>query len=145
VKFPKALCDAKRTTAGVVDAERQGVSVRVTALERTLVDVLDRPDLCGGWEEVWRSLESIDFFDLDRVVDYALLPDNATTTAKVGFFLQQHRDVLMVEETHLARLREHRPKQPHYTNRRAGSGVFLADWNLVVPREVAERSWEAVR
>ena len=76
---------------------------------------------------------------------YALLLGNATTTAKVGYFLQQHRDVLMVEESHLARLRKQRPKEPHYTDRRAGSGKFLADWNLVVPTEVAERSWEAVR
>ena len=119
--------------------------MHVTTLERTLVDALDRPDLCGGWEETWRSLESVEFFDLDRVVRYTLLLGNATTTAKVGYFLQQHREALMVEESHLTRLREHRPKEPHYTNRRAGSGKFLSDWNLVVPREVAERSWEAVR
>jgi predicted transcriptional regulator of viral defense system len=145
VKFPKALRDAGQATAEVADAERQGLSVRVTTLERTLVDALDRPELCGGWEETWRSLESVEFFDLDRVVRYTLLLSNATTTAKVGYFLQQHRKALMVEESHLARLREHRPKEPHYTNRRSGSGKFLADWNLVVPREVAEQSWEAVR
>jgi hypothetical protein len=37
------------------------------------VDVLDRPRLSGGWEEVWRSLETIPFLDLDQVVQYALL------------------------------------------------------------------------
>ena len=70
---------------------------RLTSLDRTLVDVLHRPDLAGGWEEVWRSLESVEYFDLDSVLEYALLLENATTAAKVGFFLEQHREPLMVE------------------------------------------------
>ena len=66
-----------------------------------MVDVLNRPDLSGGWEEIWRSLESVEFFDFDKVVEYALLLGNATTAAKVGLFLEQHREPLMVEEKHL--------------------------------------------
>ena len=86
------------------------MEIRVASLERTLVDVLDRPDLSGSWEEIWRSLESIEFFDLDKVVEYALLLGNATTVAKVGFFLEQHRESLMVEDRHLQPLHEVRPK-----------------------------------
>lgn len=71
--------------------DRAGLSVRVTSLERTLVDVLVRPDLGGGWEEIWRSLEMVEFFDLDVVIDYTLLFENATTAAKVGFFLELRR------------------------------------------------------
>jgi len=41
-------------------------------LERTLVDVLDAPEHGGGWEEIWLSLESVEFFDLDAVIEYAL-------------------------------------------------------------------------
>ena len=70
--------------------ERAGMPIRVASIERTMVDALDRPHFSGGWEEVWRSLESVEFFDLDKVVEYALLLDNATTASKVGFFLEQH-------------------------------------------------------
>ena len=115
--------------------------MRVASLERTLVDVLNRPRYPGGWEEVWRSLESVAFFDLDRVVQYALLQDNATTVARVGFFLEQHRDVLVVDETHLARLRHHRPRRPHHLDRSKRGGRLPPDWNLMVPTEVMERSW----
>ncbi len=125
--------------------ERSGVLVRVASLERTLVDVLDRPHQSGGWEEVWRSLESVEFFNLDKVVEYTLLLDNSTTASKVGFFLDQHREELMVEEGHLRPLRERRPRQPHYLDRsRRGPGSLAAGWNLVVPMEVAERSWAEV-
>ena len=66
----------------------------MTGLERTLVDVLNRPDLTGSWEEIWRSLESVEFFDLDKVAEYVHLLGNATTAAKVDFFLEQHREAL---------------------------------------------------
>lgn len=51
VRFPKKLGDDKRLF-GVSAEERSGVSVRLTSLERTMVDVLDRTDLGGGWEEI---------------------------------------------------------------------------------------------
>jgi predicted transcriptional regulator of viral defense system len=142
VLFPRALVASGKENYGVKATERNGVAVSVTSLERTLVDVLDRPDLGGGWEEVWRSLESVEFFDLDEVVKYAILLKNATTAAKVGFFLEQHREKLMVEESSLKRLRAKRPQVPHYAGKRGKPGKLVPGWNLIVPNEVADRSWE---
>jgi predicted transcriptional regulator of viral defense system len=144
VRFPKKLGDEKRLF-GVNTEERSGISVKVTSLERTMVDVLDRPDLGGGWEEIWRSLESVEFFNLDQVVEYALLLKNSTTAAKVAFYLEQHRDSLMVNDSHLDSLRNLRPQKPHYmmrTSRRPGR--LVANWNLVVPVEILSRSWQEV-
>lgn len=128
------------------EVERAGLPVRVTTLERTLADVLDRPDLGGGWEEIWRSLSAVEFFNLDQTIEYATFLGNATTVAKVGFYLEQHREALMVEESHLARLAALRPKEPHYLERGAKTEQKLvAKWNLVVPAALIERSWEQVR
>ena len=87
------------------------------------MDVLDRPDLGGGWEEIWRSLEMVEFFDLDVVIEYTLLLENATTAAKVGFFLEQHKEALMVEASHLDPLRARRPLKPHYLMRGHARGA----------------------
>jgi len=143
VKFPKSLTAKGMQNFGVKQVERSGLTVSVASLERTLVDVLDRPDLGGGWEEIWRSLESVEFFDLDQVVEYALLLNNSTTVAKVGFFLEQHREALMVGDEYLSVLKKHRPRQPHYLER-SKSGRFVANWNLVVPTDLLQRSWSEV-
>jgi predicted transcriptional regulator of viral defense system len=146
VRPPAALRNKGKENFGVEVVDRSGLSVRVTGLERTLVDVLDRPDLGGGWEEIWRSLESVEFFDVEKIVRYALLLGNATTAAKTGYFLDEHRETLMIEDGHLAKLRRHRPKQPHYMDRPVkGKGRLVSEWNLVVPVQVAERSWEETR
>lgn len=105
MQFPKKLAASANQLFAVKEADRAGLSVRVTSLEHTLVDVLDRPDPGGGWEEIWRSLEMVEFFDLDVVIEYTLLLENATTAAKVGFFLEQHKEALMVEVSHLESLR----------------------------------------
>jgi len=145
VAFPRSLVAKEQCLFEVKTLDRAGVSVRVTSLERSLVDVLDRPDLGGGWEEVWRSLELVEFFDLDRVIEYALLLENATVAAKVGLFLEQHRDVLMVEDKHLQMLKERRPRSPHYLERHQGKNVRLvAEWNLIVPQRILDRAWEEV-
>jgi len=135
----------KMSDFGVEDHFQNGVVVRVTSLERTLVDVLDRPEFSGSWEEIWRSLESIEFFDLEKVVTYLKSLGNGTTAAKVGFFLDQHREELMVDEGTFKILKILIPKQPHYMDRNSRSdGRLVSEWNLIVPKEIINRSWEEV-
>jgi predicted transcriptional regulator of viral defense system len=146
VKFPKALLRKKADFFDVKKVERSGMVIWITGLERTFVDVLNCPDLSGSWEEIWRSLETVEYFDLDKVSQYTSLLGNATTAAKVGFFLEQHREILMVEDAHLKIFQDLRPLRPHYMERsRRKPGRFVSTWNLVVPDEIMRRSWEESR
>ena len=144
IRVPVALQNKGQENFGVITVDRSGMDVRVTSLERTLVDVLDRPIYSGSWEEVWHSLESIEFFDLDKVIEYVELLEKATTAAKVGFFLEQHRDTLMVEDKYLKAIKKLCPVKPHYFDRKARNGKLVKEWNLIVPQEVLDKSWEEV-
>lgn len=144
VQVPAALRRVRDAGGGIIDQRHASGLVRVTTLERTLVDVLDVPERGGGWEEIWRSLEAVEFFDLDAVVAYALKLQSALTVARVGFFLDQHREKLMVEDRHLKPLIAHAPKQPTYLDRRREPGKLVPRWNLVVPKRVLSRAWEEV-
>lgn len=144
VRPPRALDGLPDLGGGIVSEPHAGGTVRVTTFERTLVDVLDAPDLAGGWEEVWRSLEMVEYFDLAAVVDHTLRRSSALTTARVGFFLDQHREELFVEEQHLKALREHAPRQPRYLDRKREAGRLVKPWNLVVPERVINRTWAEV-
>jgi len=139
----KALIEKSQPYFAITTVERAGLDIRVTSLERTLVDLLDRPNLGGGWEEVYRSLESVEYFDLDTIIEYVHLLGKKTTAAKVGYYLQQHSEELMVEDSHLAELRKLRPKQAFYLER-GRSGIVVRDWNIVIPEWLANCSWEAV-
>ena len=144
VQAPLAVRDRVDMGGGVVEKDHAGGVVRVTSLERTLVDVLDAPQRSGGWEEIWRSLEAIEFFDFDAVIEYLFKLGSALTVARVGFFLEQHRDDLMVEDRHLDALRARAPSQPLYIDSRRRPGKFVRGWNLVVPASVLGRMWEEI-
>ncbi len=145
VLVPVPLRKRSDLGGGVKEERRQGLSIRVTGYERTLVDVLDAPQYSGGWEEIWRSLEAIEFVDLDFVVEYALRLGSALTVSRVGFFLEQHRNDLLVEDRHLETLRAQAPVQACYFDRRhRKGGKLLPRWNLIVPEIVLTRAWAEV-
>lgn len=145
VQVPVALRNCVDLGGGVAEHRHAGGLARVATLERTLVDVLDAPERSGGWEEVWRSLEMVEYYDLDAVLSYTRLLGSALTAARVGFFLEKHRESLMVEAQHLAAFRELTPAQPRYLDSRREPGKLVKDWNLIVPERVLTRSWAAVR
>jgi len=142
VSTPAALRSNEGRRTGIEELSHAGGVIRVTGLERTFVDALDTLARSGGWEEVWRSLEMVEFFDVDWVVEYTLRFGSAVTAARVGVFLELHRAELMVEDARLAELRSSRPRQPRYFDPQARRGRLLAAWNLIVPDEILERRWE---
>ena len=144
VRPPRALDGVPDLGGGVITEAHAGGSVRVTTFERTLVDVLDAPERGGGWEEVWRSLEMVEYFDLVAVVDHALARGSALTIARVGLFLEQHRERLFVEDHHLQVLRDRAPRQPRYLDSTREAGRLVKPWNLVVPERVLHRTWAEV-
>jgi predicted transcriptional regulator of viral defense system len=142
VQAPRSVFALPEWGDGTLKVPHAGGKARVATLERTLVDVLNMPDKCGGWEETWRSLEMVEFFDLDAVIAYAMALDSSLTIARVGFFLEQHRDELMATEGHLNALRRRVPNQPRYLDSARDSGRLVSQWNLIVPESVLNRRWE---
>ncbi len=48
----------------------------------------------------------------------------------------------MVPQSYLNALRERGPRSPVYFDPARRPGRFLAAWNLVIPQDVLDRSWE---
>lgn len=143
VAVPKILQEKQKYDNCVEIINRQGVDIRVTNAARTFVDVLDRVDLCGGWEEVYRSLSGFAALNAEQVVQYCLTLNNARLNAKVGFFLSQRQDAFAVSKHLLSLLLEKRPKVPQYI---AGLNTdqfqLVKPWNIYLPLSVINQSWE---
>lgn len=144
VRPPSAVADLPDMGGGIETVPSGGGRVRVCTCERAMVDLLHAPMLGGGWEEIWRSLEMTEFLNLDAVIAYALRLDSATTVARVGLFLEQHRERLFVEDMHLERLAAQAPKDPRYLDTSREPGRLVHPWNLIVPEHVLDQSWGEV-
>lgn len=122
---------------------QMGIVIYRTTLERTIVDVLDRPDLSGGWEEVLRSLDHVTTFNVKQCVDYALTLNRLSIVAKLGYFLDQLPDYLQADNQQMERLLEASPKQPYYVDRNAKGGhTYIKKWQLMIPNFIHKRQWE---
>ena len=142
VVTPDKLQKKSKADFGTENVERLGVKLRVTWKERTLVETLERPQYCGGFEEMYRSLEKIPYIQSDVILEYLDIRQQKNLSARVGFFLEQHRDDFHVEESFLERLGQNVPEQPTYWVPSRNGGTLANRWNLIVPEAVKERRWE---
>lgn len=120
-----------------------GVTIYRTTLERTIVDVLHRINLSGGWEEVMRSLDHITSFNTKSAVNYALSLNKASIAAKLGYFLDNQPSYFKAQSPIINQLLNHIPKQPYYIDRQAqGKQIYIKKWRIMVPQYIHERLWE---
>ena len=115
----------------------QSQKVKVSDLERTIIDCLDRSDLCGGISElakgIWTKRNEIDY---SKLVDYALKYGKKSVIKRLGFLLETYS---LGNKELLLRLKEELtnsyvlldPSLP-------ASGKFKSSWKVKANIEPAE-------
>ncbi|MCD8286129.1 MAG: hypothetical protein LUD50_02755 [Clostridia bacterium] len=113
--------------------------VRVTDVERTIVDCLDRLDLGGGLQEVFRALCKVRYADEDKLLQYLEGYNLKFLYKKAGYILSViHPSYLsasfikLCQERTSSRMDDIRPLKSMPT-------VFSSDWNLYVPSYIAKK------
>jgi predicted transcriptional regulator of viral defense system len=145
VSPPKALAATGKADYLTTTMDRQGVTVRVTAVERTVVDVLHRPELAGGAEEVLKSLDLVRYLDPTKVADYVELLDNRSLASVSGWWLEKQRAALGVTDDVLARLRARLPRSKHYVlGAEPGHAVLVEPWRVLLPTQAVDAAFEGV-
>lgn len=75
---------------GYRTAHYQDATFTISDREKTLLDCLDRYDLCGGVDEVSRTIAALlPEIDADRLLAYAPRMDNQALVQRLGFILEQ--------------------------------------------------------
>lgn len=73
---------------GVSEYHRFGYPLRVTDRERTLLDGLSKPDLCGGLENVLKAWgTSYDTLNIDTIIEYVDRLDTAVLRQRTGLIM----------------------------------------------------------
>lgn len=76
---------------GISNVSGEPIPVLVSDPERTLLDLVDRPDLLGGSRSALAAVrDGLDRIDLDRLVAYALRWPRTTTRQRLGYLMEKH-------------------------------------------------------
>jgi predicted transcriptional regulator of viral defense system len=115
-----------------------GYVLNVARLERTFLDCVDRPDLCGGIEEVFRGFvrRQADL-DADRLLGFVHRLDKPVLTKRLGFLLEAagyaEPETLWELERAAGRLKRFKPldkTRPH------DGGERNRRWELIINVDV---------
>ena len=132
---------------GIVKTSHRRINIRVSSRERALVECIDRPEYCGGWEEVLNSLMKLEGLRF-RVIRQLLLERmNQFLLRQVGVILEILREASplirdAINDRQLSRLAEYvqgpsryffrsKANTPYYRGRR--SLTFNERWRMHVP------------
>jgi predicted transcriptional regulator of viral defense system len=127
-----------RFLEGVVTPEGTK-GIRVTDIERTIVDSIKDFERIGGLEELLGSIEMLTYLDSDKLVRYLTLYDLRFLFQKTGFILEHFKDSLKLPEGFFQLCKNSKGKSTRYLfSAMSGERSFKKEWGLVVPGELKD-------
>jgi len=130
----------RRELAGTEKKIWGNSQLMVTDREKTILDCIDRIDLAGGVEEVFKSLVSMRNINFRRLYDYAIGERKKVLFHKLGFFLSRNeiRESWHIDDEKLDSIRKNLSSKVYYFLAEKGSGKLERQWNLIVPADLEE-------
>jgi predicted transcriptional regulator of viral defense system len=141
IMVPEVLQKKSAVLYGTEKSERLGIKITITGNERTLVESLERPHFCGGYEELYRSLEKIPYVRTEIINQYLDLRGQKNLFARTGYFLEQHRDQFHIEEAFLQTLERSKPVQPLDREWVFGERQYALNPLAAKPFQLASGGW----
>lgn len=119
-----------------IDEVISSVNIRVTDVERTVVDCIDNLRLAGGIEELLNAFAFIKKLDENKLVQYLKLYNTKVLYQKVGYILRQYAEEFHLSENFFSECRKHIGKCCFYFLKDTltfGETVQSLEWNIMAP------------
>jgi predicted transcriptional regulator of viral defense system len=125
---------APRASFGV-DEKADGV--RVTDMERTVLDAINDFDKIAGFEELLNCLSLIPYLDEDKLLSYLKQYDKQFLYQKTGYILNHFKDELRLSDKFFSNCEHGFSKSVRYIWRgiQYQPNIFDNRWQMVVPKQ----------
>lgn len=112
--------------------------IRITNIERTLVDSVKDMDKIAGIEEVIQDIESMKRMQEKRVLKYLDLLSNQFLYQKMGFLLSKNKEQMGLSDEFFDICKSQIGKSKRYLTRDMSSGRYVNEWKLVIPENICK-------
>lgn len=109
--------------------------VRVTDLERTIIDCCDRLDRAGGAEELIHCLESVAIFDEQKLERYLEKYNRFILFQKAGFIFAQSQQHNNISNDFIEMCRAKGAVYTQHLTTSGDSDKYVKEWMLYVPKD----------
>lgn len=119
--------------------------IRVTSIERTIIDCIDNIDLAGGIEEVLNALENVKKLNEDKVLDVLSNYNKVILYQKVGYIFEQYNDNLNFSTQFFNELQKKLTNQVKYFLDEEYNNIeYNLKWKLIAPKNLKNRLREGL-
>ncbi|MBU3159869.1 hypothetical protein KPL37_08905 [Clostridium frigoris] len=122
-----------KTSCGIITPSNDE-GIRVTDMERTIIDSIKDFEKIGGLKELMNCLLKIDFLDEEKLRTYLEAYNIQMVYQKTGFLLSKYNDRLQLSRSFFDFCKGNIGKSKRYLSGDAKvGGNYDSDWRLVVP------------
>lgn len=120
------------STLGIIQQRSGRSTIRVTDLERTLIDCIHRFKYAQGWENVVHALHRVERINSRRLIEYTKSCGLPLLVARVGVALEYFREPWKVRPEDIDSLLSYAPRHP-VKFERGLNGALNKKWNIYLP------------
>lgn len=114
--------------------------VRITSLERTIIDCIDDVDSSGGIEELLNALEQIRVLDEKKLLETLNAYNSIVLYQKAGYVLEEFKEKLMLSDAFFSECKSHLTNQVKYFLQDEYQDIsYNSTWKLMVPKNLKSR------
>ncbi|MCF8009211.1 MAG: transcriptional regulator [Halanaerobiales bacterium] len=125
-----------KTKTGVIEPKNTS-GVRVTDLERTVIDNIKDFRKIGGLEELLNCLENINYLDESKLKSYLELYDIQVLYQKTGYLLSHYKEKMQLSNDFFKYCKRKIEKSTRYlTEKSNDDNYYNNEWKLVVPNNL---------
>lgn len=127
---------ASKMEEGVVEAKNT-IGVRITDLERTVIESIRDFNKIGGLEELLNCLESVHYLDESKLKRYLDIYNIKGLYQKVGYILEHYRKEMHLSKEFVEYCKSKIGKSRRYlVSEVKENSYYNSDWELMVPKDL---------
>lgn len=128
----------KPTIAEGVMTPAMNSKVKVTDLERTVIDCIDRIKYAGGLEELLNNLSSVAFVDEAKLMGYLEAYGKASLYQKVGYLLSIYKKQWRLSSGFFRNCKIKVGRSTRYLTEDKVNTIYDSEWRLCVPENISD-------
>ncbi len=129
---------ASRIHEGIVEAKNT-TGVRITDLERTVIDSIRDFNKIGGLEELLSCIEGIHYLDEEKLLRYLAIFNTQGLYQRVGYLMQHYQMEMQLSNDFIESCKGKIGKSIRYLlNEENQQNIYNSEWKLMIPEGLFE-------
>ena len=125
------VCIKPKINVGICEPEYSG-GIKITDLERTIIDSINDMDRISGLEEVISMIDMAGPLDQKKLLQYMKAYNCRFLYQKAGYLLWNRREKLGLDSDFFEKCKAETGKSRRYLSRDITRGKYLEEWGLIV-------------